>query len=184
MSWLHELKLKYRTSHYVYQTRCVRLRESPDCCVDFSSMDSDAIVLNFEQMVDDRADAEGSDHPPKCDLIAIQGTASRVDVVLVEVKAGTSEYPPDPEKALCKAMTQLRTSLHIVRDELENCKIHPSAQVNHHAVAVLSSAGQVTFVRDRLPQFLAEFSRDTGGIQLTVALCGDDIRQRIGAGQS
>lgn len=182
MSWLDELNRKYRAGHYAYQTRCVYLDESPDCCVNFSTMHQDAVVLNFECMIDDCAELQSRAHPPKCDLMVLQGTESRIDIVLVEVKAGTSTYPPpDPAKALGKAMTQLRRSVYIVRTELANSETSLPDRVNRHAVVVMRAPEQGQIRLDLVSMSIAEFRRQTG-FRLQIALCGEDIGQLIGAG--
>ncbi len=179
MRWLDYLNLKYRISRYAYLTRCVYLDDSPDCCVNFDALDTDAVILDFESMVNKCAEARGQDHPRKCDLIALQGTESRVDIVLVEVKAGTtSNPPPDPEKALCKAMSQLRHSAYIVRSELANSAIRLPDRVNRHAVVIFRAPGQAQIRRDVSSMTIADFRRKTG-FRLEVARCGEDIGQLI-----
>ena len=180
MSWLDDLNLRYRIGRYRRDTRCVYLLDdSPDCCVNFDTLDADAVILDFEPMVDDCADARGEDRPRKCDLIALQGTESRADIVLVEVKAGTTSHPPpDPVKDLRKAMSQLRRSAYIVQTELVSSEIRLPDRVNRHAVVIFGALGQAQIRRDVSSMTIAAFRRKTG-FRLEIARCGEDIGQLI-----
>lgn len=182
MSWLNELNRYYRTSRYVYPNRRFHHDDSRDCCINFETADPDAIILDFEKMVNHRAESEGKDHPPKCDLLALQGTESRVDVVLVEVKAGTAAYPPPcMESALLKAMRQLRKSVCIIQRELDDCEIGLPNEVNRQAVVVMRTPGQRQIRRDVFSAAIAEFRVHTG-FRLQIALCGEDIGRLAGLG--
>ena len=182
MSWLNKLNRYYRTSRYVYPNRRFHHDDSPDCCINFGTTDPDAMILDFEKMVNHRAESEGKDHPPKCDSLALQGTESRVDVVLVEVKAGTANHPPPSmESALSTAMRQLRKSVWIIQRELDDCEIGLPNEVNRQAVVVMRAPDRGQIRWDVFSEAIADFRVHTG-FRLQIALCGEDIGRLAGLG--
>lgn len=178
MSWLRRLRSQFNSSPHWFADRRVYLDESPRCVANFESMDLDAIVLHLEAMVDERDRSEKIGTRTKCDLIAIQGTESRLDIVLVEVKAGDSLEERTVVARLRKALSQLTASVDIVRNEIQYCRVGlPERQIGR-AVIVVNTSGQETILRNNLSPTVANFRRETG-FRLFMARCGDDIGRLI-----
>lgn len=183
MSWLRMLNRVYRNSRYARPSRCVYVHES-DCEVNFKAMHRDAIILDFEQMVEDSERTPGgATKTKKCDLVAVHGNESHLLVVLVEVKGGKTKRERAITQDFDKAREQLVASVLIVKNEVKHCEAIEPPRIIGHAVVVVRGVRQETVVRNVLSSVNADFRRETG-FRLSIALCGDDIGQRIGAGQS
>lgn len=177
MSWLRVLNRVYRDSPYACPSRYC-CHESSECSINFAKMRPDAIILHFENMVDDRDIAAGESKRSKCDLMALQGTDHRVEIVLVEVKAGVSASQRTIRETFRSARSQLAESTVIVREEIANCVIRLPNRIIGYAVVVVKGASQETIARSTLANVSAEFRRKTG-FRLEIARCGEDIGQLI-----
>lgn len=178
MSWLRMLNRVYGNSPHACPGPYVCLDESPECPVNFGLMQPDALVLKFEKMVDERDRKSGCTLRPKCDLIAIHGSETRVVVMLVEVKAGTSQSRKTRQSRLSDARKQLEASVGIVREELAKCEISLPDRLIGHAVVVVNGADQGTVARNNPSNVSADFRQKTG-FRLEIARCGEDIGEPI-----
>lgn len=178
MSWLRELNRIYQSSPYRCRARHVTLDESPACAANFESMASDALILQFEKMVDDRDEAAGGAMRAKCDLVALQGDEFCVDIVLVEVKAGVSQRRRTIRSHFSRARQQLIESVSIVHEAIQSCTIRlPNRRIGY-AVVVLDGAQQESIARDVLSNVNVDFRRKTG-FRLFIARCNDDIGELL-----
>lgn len=180
MSWLRVLNRLYRSSRHRCSEHRVCLDESPECEVNFGSMAQDAVILRFEQIVDERDDLAGDSRRIKCDLVALQGDESHVMIVLVEVKAGVSPQPQTIRSHFRHARCQLSKSVLIINEEVAGCRINLPQQRIGHAVVVVSGAQQESVARHVLSNVNANFRRQTG-FRLSIARCGQDIGQLVNA---
>lgn len=179
MSWLRRLRSHFDSSPYRCADRRVCLDESPDCEANFDGMAPDAVILQFEKMVDARDLSAGGALRTKCDLIAVQGNESSVEIVLVELKAGQSQGQRAIRSQFSRARHQLEKSVAIIQEEFENCRIQLPRRRIGHAVVLLAGARQETVARDVLSNVNVRFRRETG-FRLSIARCGDDIGKLIG----
>ena len=178
MSWLRMLNRVYGNSPYACPGPCACLHESTECPVNFGLRQPDALVLHFEKMIDERDSKSGDRLRRECDLIAIHGNETRVVVLLVEVKAGTSLSKQAQRSRLSDARKQLEASVRIVREELDKCEISLPDRLIGHAVVVVKGADQGTVARNNPSNVSADFRRKTGFL-LEIARCGEDIGEPI-----
>ena len=168
MSWLKRLSQVYQD--YLYPDRSVALPESRNCEVNLRSLDADAVVLNFEKMVDDRTRTSGNLLPKKCDIVAVHGSDVLCRILLIEVKAGVTR----PLKTAAEAAVQLKNSKRIIEESVPECDVRVPNDLVWDAVIVSGSIDQQLMTRSEMPKIVAGFYTQTG-ILLRLVRCGDDI---------
>ena len=169
-SWLDRLHRMYRRSSYRYTSFQVRLKESPSCVADFTSLPHDSLLLNFENIVDDWKRKRRQPLVEKCDILAVGGTAERMDIVMVEVKGGESTRP----RVVEKASSQLANSKRLIECAIRRCKWDLPETRTWRACVVMRGVDQRSIARNEASGIYARFRRETR-VSLQVALCGQDI---------
>ena len=172
MSWLKRLSRAY--SSHRYRSRRVTLTESPDCEVNFDSLGSDTLILNFEQLIDD---SMGRPLREKCDIVAIYGSDANCHILLVEVKAGQRRRVQSTKKAA----DQLMNSKHLIETAMTGCKIEVPNTPTWEAVIVVGRSSQREITRDKMSAIMRRF-RVQSGIPLRLVRCGDDVMAGVNGG--
>ena len=170
MSWLKHLNRAYRESAHRIRERRISLEESPNCEIDLESLDADALVMNFETLVDDRVRSSGKPLPMKCDLVAVYGSECRCHILMIEVKGSGTTRP----RRVRDAANQPRNSKRIIEDALEECPVRLPSDLVWEASIVVSNPSQSRAARDENFKTNVEFRRVTG-IPLRLVLCGGDV---------
>lgn len=175
MSWLKQLNRAYRDSVYRIRNRRIILRESPNCEIKLDSLDADALVLDFEGLVDRRTKGTGESPIRKCDLLAVYGSDASCHILMIEVK-GSGRTRPRRVRA---AAVQLRNSKRIIEGAMKECSIRLPDNLTWEASIVVSNPSQSRAARNEMSMTNAEFRRVTG-IPVRLVLCGGDAARQHG----
>ena len=170
MSWLERLNQVYENSPYRLNERDLTLPESPNCEVNLRSLDEDALVLDFEKLVDDRARSLGNALPKKCDLVALFRSDSNCHVLMIEVKGSGSVKP----RSMRRAAEQIKNTKRIIERAMKTCDVEFPKATDWDALIVVNNPSQSHIARNETSRIVADFRRDTG-IGLRIEECGVDV---------
>ena len=170
MSWLRHLDHAYKDSAHRIRTRRIVLQESPNCEINLDSLDAEALVFNFEGLVDRLTKDSGGRPPRRCDLVAVSGSETDCQILMIEVKGSGTTRP----RRIRDAANQLRNSKRIIEGALENCEIQVPSGPQWNASVVVPNPSQSQAARNEVSKTNAEFRRATG-MPLRLVLCGDDV---------
>lgn len=168
MSWLKRLSQVYQD--YLYPARRVTLPESRNCEVNLRSLGADALILNFEKLVDDRVRTSGHRLPKKCDIVAVHGSDVLCRILLIEVKSGETR----PFKTAAEAADQLMNSKRIIEESVPECEVRVPNDLAWDAVVVSGRMDQQLLTRSEMSKIVAGFYIRTG-ILLRLVRCGEDV---------